>query len=1119
MSAVIYLPGKRVFFTAIILWILVSGTLLAAPVNDPNSTTNSAWVYGAAANPSNNHPAVMAFHDWVNRYLAQAEQPARAQMRSPGMQLAKVRRAVLAEMVKTNPAAILELAVPAAIRNRLPSEVATELEEQVSGIGDFSVLAAVPAPGGPRTEPVQRFVRLNGHSYRAYVYGRRNGQTTKWGVPLHGVVINGVLALDEAAVREIGPGESTNGSTLDLSGPAKPSGGAAGTTAEIGGRLYRFASHEQLRQAETLLEAAEAGIGPVPARRATDILQPEALAAGGTSQPAAPAAPSSWTQGKKNVIYIRVDFSDLAGDPAGQSAAAVQSFADTQISLYYLASSYGLTSMSNTVTPLYRMPRPAAYYATNYDINQLLTDATTAANANYNVAGFDRVIVFFSSMTSIPNSGINWGGLSSVGGPDVWVNGILTFEIVAHELGHTYGLFHANLWQVSDRNPISDAGFSEEYYDEFDTMGGNYANDTRTDFNPWFKSMLSWIPPGQIQTVTANATVRVFRFDSASATGTVAVVVAKDSTRTYWIGYRRNFTENPSSQNGAYIIWGHDINRQSDLLDTATPGISDKDAALEVGSTLLDPEANVSISVLDKGGTTPHEYLDVKVHFGNALPVIYIQPQNLVGTSGQLAQFSVNASGIPLPAYHWQRKAFGTSTWTNLIDNVLFTGSHTPALTVNGTAQSMDGDQFQCILTNIVGAVTTAPPAVLNVIPVGVSTLAGQAGVFAYSDGTGSAAHFKLPDDVVADGLGNVFVADRSDYAIRKITPQGVVTTIAGSPGNSGYQDGTNNAARFSYFDGIAMDSAGNLYVADTGNDVIRKVAPVGTNWVVTTIAGQLYGYGYVDGVGTNALFLTPVGIAVDPMTNIFVADSDNAVVRKLTPSGTNWVVSTYATGLLDPERVAVDRWGNVFVTDGNANAIDRVSPTGDAYTWAGNGTSGSQDGTGTAARFAGPAGIAVDILGNIYVADSGNATIRKITQNAVVTTLAGQAGVGGAVDGSLTNATFGNSQGIATDTSGNLYVADEANQTIRKIVVGPPITLPRLDGSLISSNRMFRFVLDGPVGSNYYVQVSSDLTTWQSLSTNIVPKGGWITIQDAATNQAGRFYRASSLPPAGPAH
>ena len=887
--------------------------------------------------------------------------------------------------------------------------------------------------------------------------------------------------------------------------------------AEVGGKVYSFASHQHLQRAEALLEAAEAGIGPTPSRLAADILQPEALSVTGNATPLAPLLTSSYTEGGKNVLIIRVDFSDLSGNPGGLTVTDVQNLADNQIGSYYLQSSYGHTSLTNFVTKLYRMPRPAAYYATNDAVSQLHLDAQTLASADYNVSQFDRLIVFFPNMTYIPNSGINWGGLSSVGGPDIWLNGVFTFAIVAHELGHTYGLFHANLWQVTDGNPVSDGGSSREYFDDFDTMGGNYANDTRTDFNPWFKNMLNWITAGQVQTVTSNGTNRIYRFDSGAATGTLALVVAKDGSRNYWIGYRRNFTDNSSMMNGACVIWGYTYNRQSDLLDTATPGYSDKDAALAIGASLIDPAANLAITTVAEGGTAPHEYLDVKIHFGPCLPAIYSQPQNLTVTSGQNAMFQVLASGIPLPGYRWQQKAAGTTNWVTLTDGAVYNGTGTPLLTVSETTTLMNTEQFQCILTNTSGSITTAPPAILTVIPIGVSTLAGHAGSLGSSDGTGSAASFKLPTGVVADGAGNVYVADRNNGTIRKVTPQEVVTTIAGLADNYGSTDGTNSAARFNYDVGISIDNAGNLYVADTGNQLIRKITPAGTNWVVTTFAGRAGITGTNDGPATNALFTSPLGVAVDPLTNIFVADWGNSTIRKISMVGTNWVVATFARGIADPEAVAVDRLGNVFVAVHGANVIDKISPAGDVSTLAGSGARGSQDGTGASATFAGPEGVAADILGNVYVTDTGSCTIRKITPGGVVTTLAGQAGVGGSTDGVLTNALFSNPIGIATDTGGNLYVADYANETIRKLVIAPAIPLPRLDG-VTRDNGVFRFVLDGPVGSNYFVQASSDLIGWLSLSTNVVPPGGWVTILDASiTNQPKRFYRASSQAVGGP--
>jgi hypothetical protein len=540
-------------------------------------------------------------------------------MLSDGLSLAKQRRAAFAALITSDPASAIASAVPASIRQQLPAEIASELEVRVSGIGDLSVLGVLPAQGGPAVESIQRFVRLDGRIYRAYVYGWRSSQTTKEGIPLHGVAVGDNLALHESVLRELEHDEVPDPTIpiIDLRTSAeRVVAGLTPTLAETGGKVYHFASPKHLREAEARLEAAEEGTGP-QTLKATALLETSAQP---QIEETTAAAPSAWTTGNKKILIIRVDFSDLPGDPKSISggttytAAYVQNLADTQISPYYLQSSYALTSLTNTVTTqVYRMPQTAAYYAVNNANSQLHSDAETAAAANYTLSDYDRIIVLFSWLGSISGSGITYGGLAQVGGLDVWVNGEFDFRVVAHELGHTYGLWHANLWQVSDGNPISPNGSSTEYGDDFDTMGANFANDLRTDFNPWFKNTLGWIPDTQVLTVISNATYRIYRFDNGAATGTLALKISKDSTHNYWIGCRRSFTGNASMQNGAYIIWGYNLNQHSDLLDMTTPGNSDQDAALAVGTTFTDSAASVTIRPTAEGGTTPHEYVDVQV--------------------------------------------------------------------------------------------------------------------------------------------------------------------------------------------------------------------------------------------------------------------------------------------------------------------------------------------------------------------------------------------------------------------------------------------------------------------------------------------------------------------------
>ncbi len=338
-------------------------------------------------------------------------------------------------------------------------------------------------------------------------------------------------------------------------------------------------------------------------------------------------------------------------------------------------------------------------------------------------------------------------------------------------------------------------------------------------------------------------------------------------------------------------------------------------------------------------------------------------------------------------------------------------------------------------------------------------TLAGPDESPGAMDGTGSAARFSGPYSVAVDSAGNVYVADAWNDTIRKVTPTGLVTTLAGLAGNQSSADGTGSAARFSGPSGVAVDSAGNVFVADSGNNTIRKVTPDGA---VTTLAG-LAGYGNsgsADGTGSAARFYCPWGVAVDSTGNVFVADNYNNTIRKVTPAG---VVTTLA-GLAGssgsaarfngPSGVALDSAGNVYVADTGNNTIRKVTPAGVVTTLAGlAGYNASADGTGIAARFNSPCGVAADSSNNLYVADFAG-TIRKVTPAGLVTTLAGLAGSWASADGTGRAARFNGPSGVAVDSAGNVYVADTFNYTIRKVTRdGVVTTLAGLAGSCGSAD------------------------------------------------------------------
>jgi sugar lactone lactonase YvrE len=368
-----------------------------------------------------------------------------------------------------------------------------------------------------------------------------------------------------------------------------------------------------------------------------------------------------------------------------------------------------------------------------------------------------------------------------------------------------------------------------------------------------------------------------------------------------------------------------------------------------------------------------------------------------------------------------------------------------------------------------------------------VTTLAGKAGVSGNTDATGSAARFFNPCGIAVDADGTMYVADTNNHQIRRVAADGVVTTLAGS-GQAGGSDGASDDARFNYPEGVTVDAGGVIFVADTANDTIRQI----TGGVVTTIAGFGEGVGSTDGFEQAARFAYPSGVAVDLHTSLqclplgglrenslYVADRANNTIREITLAGflsgtTPGIVSTVAgsaghPGSADgpgsgarfnsPRAVAVDNSscatfsptrGALYVADTGNNTV-RMIMNGVVTTLAGlAGTSGSSDGTGSDVRFNEPSGIAVDnINGVVYVADRANHTIRKIEPGGIVTTIAGLAGTSGTADGIGSTARFNNPTGLAVDATGIVYIADTNNHTIRSMTPdGVVTTLAGMGGS-----------------------------------------------------------------------
>ncbi|MDB5934162.1 MAG: hypothetical protein JWQ01_1506 [Massilia sp.] len=318
----------------------------------------------------------------------------------------------------------------------------------------------------------------------------------------------------------------------------------------------------------------------------------------------------------------------------------------------------------------------------------------------------------------------------------------------------------------------------------------------------------------------------------------------------------------------------------------------------------------------------------------------------------------------------------------------------------------------------------------------GITLFAGSAsGESGSADGTGAGARFQEPSGLAIDAGGNVYVADTLNHTIRKISPAGVVSTLAGSPGAAGDADGIGTAARFARPGGLAIDTSGNLFVADSNNFRIRKISPSG---LVTTVATVPIG---ASGGRSIAVF-APGAVAVDSAGNVYA--TNGLGTRKISPSGALTIVEgvdsvdgLYGSIFFMSRGITVDNTGKVYLVN-LGYAISRLEPTGTLTPIAGTpDVKGAADGTGAAASFSQPIpALATDSKGNLYATDTVNQTIRKITPAGVVTTVAGRVDVSANVAGALPGG-LQNPRGVALDRNDDLYVT--SGNAVFKITLPAP--------------------------------------------------------------------------------
>ncbi|MEJ7861052.1 MAG: FG-GAP-like repeat-containing protein [Pyrinomonadaceae bacterium] len=549
--------------------------------------------------------AFAEFDAWTNDFIKGNFRDDKNFQIEKGMTLAMERRELLKELIRLAPEAALEKAVSEETYNGLPASIVEHLERRVSVRGDFLISVFDPIEHSNEeavASETRREVVIGNSRYEAFVYGRKEAMTTKLGIPLRGIVLDDLMAVNENSIEKIESDEFAS------RGVKRAKAGKNGIAAKAGGEIVYFSNRQEFKRYEESLTRRETMIAPSLSTfgEAAEQLSP-------------------WTEGAKSVLVIRVDFPDRAGEPVDRSGfplteARANSVINGSVNQFYVSNSYNKTSLSvGAVTPVLRMSHPQSYY-TGFNVNsELLPEARAAARAaGYETNNYNLDVVAFSFTQNL-----SFSGSAIIGGKGLLLNGFFDFKTIAHEIGHNYGLVHANLWRTTDGTP-SGTGANVEYGDAFDLMGGGASQITH--FNAEYKRRLNWLTEANVQTVASSGLYSIFPFDGInSPNGIHALKIRRDANKNYWIETRQLFSATPTLTNAAFVRWdynfiltGSQIERQTQLLDMTPATSSLADSPLQIGQTFADNANGITITVVGKGNTTP-ESLDVRVEINQAV--------------------------------------------------------------------------------------------------------------------------------------------------------------------------------------------------------------------------------------------------------------------------------------------------------------------------------------------------------------------------------------------------------------------------------------------------------------------------------------------------------------------
>lgn len=648
---------------------------------------------------------------------------------------AKLRAERMRVLIKTDPEAALERVLSLAEYSQLPDALRPYFERPVSGFGDIDLRwRTYLAPGGGLRCSHENRLYIDGISYNLYGPGRREDQSPALNVPVVAYVMEELALIPESPVLSItgddiaaakalfGAGEEGEFDPL-TNAPVDPE-----VAALIGGRVYHFSGIEIVEEVTATLQAAESATAD---SRNYTMNVPYGWLAGDRGGDAGGIAQSSFfADDSISVLFIRCDFSDFQGAPVSRAALETDL---AIVSDHLNTMSYQTASLSTSVTStVYRATGDTGTsYALSGDDDALYDDVVARydANPDYDPSStYDVVAIYFPDLGDVPNSKIGYGGLASVGGSRQWINGLSNSfartEVITHEFGHNYGLFHANYWHPEraiddDPDDYNDPnGNSLEYGDIFDTMGSGELPESH--FSHYQKNRIDWMDDSKVQEVTVNGTYRIHRFDHVDADDNpvLALRVPMESGVHYWIGFRQLYTSNANAFDGAYVVAEGLYENRPNLIDM-TPGSqisesSDRDdACLPVGESFYDSNSGVTIAAVSKGTDGPgDEWLDVQIDFESRISIAgdtyefdeasgmaYVTVERIFSGNGAASIDYATSDGSAQAGSDYYASS-GTITWEDGE-----TGARQIALLIKPDALDEGIEDFMLTLSNPSGAV------------------------------------------------------------------------------------------------------------------------------------------------------------------------------------------------------------------------------------------------------------------------------------------------------------------------------------------------------------------------------------------------------------------------------